>query len=156
MEVRNKAKKPRVEPSQASIPRGQYFAFRLIDAAEFADYTIHWVFNGRRIPGAHKAELGFYHMRPRFDGEYKVLLVKDNEILASNMVKLETLAAESQAVVVNEEVEAPATEFFFDPLAPEPVPVTEEANEQQQKKRRLQKFLDRVKNESQSPKKKIA
>lgn len=122
MEVRNKTKKARVEPSQASIPRGQYFAFRLLDAAEFADYTIHWLFNGRRIPGAHKAELGFYHMRPRFDGEYKLLLVKGAEIIASNTLKLETIPAEAQAVVVSEEEKAAPEECFFDPLAREEEP----------------------------------
>lgn len=142
MEVRNKTKKPKVEPSQASIPHGQYFAFRLLDAAEFAGYTIHWVFNGRRIPGAHKAELGFYHMRPRFDGEYKVLLVKGQEILASNTVRLETLAAEAQAVMVNEEAEASPEEFFFDPLAPEDAP---EEPAEDKKRAFLQKALAKAK-----------
>jgi hypothetical protein len=146
VEVRKNNKKPRVEPSQASIPRGQYFTFRLIDAAEFAGYTIHWLFNGRRIPGAHKAELGFYHMRPRFDGEYKVLLVKDHEILASNTVKLETLAAEAQAVVVNEEPKPAAEEVFFDPLAPEEAPALAPAEPTENKKRAfLQKALSKAK-----------
>lgn len=142
MEVRNKLRKPRVEPSQASIPRGQYFAFRLLDAAEFAGYTIHWLFNGRRIPGAHKAELGFYHMRPRFDGEYKVLLVKGQEILASNTVKLETLAAEAQAVMVNEEAKAEPENCFFDPLAPEEAPATPAEDK---KRAFLQKALSKAK-----------
>jgi hypothetical protein len=148
VEVRNNNKKPRVEPSQASIPRGQYFAFRLIDAADFEGYTIHWVFNGRRIPGAHKAELGFYHMRPRFDGEYKVLLVKDQEIIASNTVKLETLASEAQAKVVNEEPKPAQEELFFDPLAPEPIaPVAPVAEVPAENKKRafLQKALSKAK-----------
>lgn len=148
MEVRNKTKKPRVEPSQASIPRGQYFAFRLLDAAEYADYKIHWVFNGKRIPGAHKAELGFYHMRPRFDGEYKVLLVKDQQIIASNTVKLETLASQAQAVVVKEEAAPELEEIFFDPLAPEPIISAKPASEapaENKKRAFLQKALSKAK-----------
>lgn len=132
-----------MEPSQASIPRGQYFAFRLVDAAEFADYTIHWLFNGRRIPGAHKAELGFYHMRPRFDGEYKVLLVKGSEIVSSNTVKLETSAAEAQAVMVNEEESPAELDCFFDPLAPEPVPAPPAA--ENKKRAFLAKALSKTK-----------
>lgn len=133
-----------MEPSRASIPRGQYFAFRLVDPGEFEGYTIHWLFNGRRIPGAHKPELGFFHMRPRFDGEYKVVLTRGPEILGSNKVKLETLAAEAQAVVLQSEEELETDACFFDPLAPEPV--TAPAEDPSKKKRAfLQKALSKTK-----------
>jgi hypothetical protein len=135
-----------VEPSRASIPRGQYFSFRLLDAAEFAGYTVHWMFNGRRIPGAHKAELGFYHMRPRFDGEYKALLVKGKEILASNAVTLETLAAEAKAVVVEAEEKPEDSDCFFDPLAPEdePPPAQAEAEAESGAEDKKRAFLKKA------------
>jgi hypothetical protein len=119
--MRKKTRRPRVEPSAASVPHGQYFSFRLAEPADLTGYKIHWFCNGRRLPGAHKTELSFFQVRAKYEGVYKAVIVKGSEALASNTVTLKALPQNAEAVIVAEAEESGTNGegFFFDPLAPE-------------------------------------
>jgi hypothetical protein len=148
--MRKKNGKPRVEPSKASVPHGQYFSFRIAEPADLTGYKIHWFCNGRRLPGAHKTELSFFQVRAKYEGAYKAVLVKGSEVLASNTVTLKSLPQSAEAEIIAEEEEtSPGEEgFFFDPLAPEePEPQMENENnaDAQKKKAFLKKALSKTK-----------
>jgi len=100
-------------------------------------FEFRWVFNGRRIKDANESELSFTAFKPKYSGEYKIVIIHGGEIYSSNIIKLSCLSADTEA---QSPVEAPATmepiknfevaaikvdNFFFDPVEYESASETE-------------------------------
>jgi hypothetical protein len=89
-----------VEPGIASIPHGKPFEFRLtnVDANQAKRLQIQWMFNGKRIRSAQGTKLTFTEVKPKYEGEYKAVIVLGGEIYSSNCVRLVVVAATGATV----------------------------------------------------------
>lgn len=92
-------------------------------------FEFRWVFNGRRIKDALQSELSFTAFKPKYSGEYKIMIIHGGEIYSSNVIKLSCISADQEIQKVEEIHHDPPLpsavmdpvvkaeeNFFFDPI----------------------------------------
>jgi hypothetical protein len=112
-----------VEPAEAKIPVGRSFEFKIVspDPHTLKEFRLQWTFNGKKIRGAMGTKLEFLQIKKKYEGEYKVRIVLDDQILTSNCVKLIAVADDSKEEVksaleeLTREIVVKKEPIFFDP-----------------------------------------